>query len=77
MTWSGYWTPLRYVLLMKIASLFDFNLCKKAWYSRINPNNKESQAGLIEVCQELLNKLPLLQDDRAQTVTWGFTYLGY
>ena len=51
---------------MKIASLFDFNLCKKAWYSRINPNNKESQAGLIEVCQELLNKLPLLQDDRAQ-----------
>ena len=66
MTWSGYWTPLRYVLLMKIASLFDFNLCKKAWYSRINPNNKESQAGLIEVCQELLNKLPLLQDDRAQ-----------
>lgn len=59
MTWSGYRTPLRYEYLMKIASLFSSDLCKKAWYARINPNDNESQASLIEVCQELLNKLPL------------------
>ena len=26
MTWSGYWTPMRYVLLLKLASLFDEDL---------------------------------------------------
>ena len=29
-TWTGYWTPLRYVLLLKLATLFDEELAKLA-----------------------------------------------
>lgn len=35
MTWTGYWTPIRYILLVKIASLFDEDLAKRAWKARI------------------------------------------
>ena len=29
--WHAYWTPLRYVLLRKLGTLFDLELLKKAW----------------------------------------------
>ena len=35
MTWTGYWTPLRYMLLIKVAMLFDEDLTKQAWAARI------------------------------------------
>ena len=34
-TWTGYWTPMRYVLLLKLASLFDEETLKLAWAARI------------------------------------------
>jgi len=35
MSWTGYWSPMRYVLLLKLASLFDVELAKRAWQARI------------------------------------------
>jgi hypothetical protein len=37
-TWTGYWTPMRYVLLLKIAYLFDEETLKLAWAARIETN---------------------------------------
>ena len=34
-TWTGYWTPLRYILLGKLASLFDERLAELAWAARL------------------------------------------
>ena len=37
-TWTGYWTPLRFLLLLKLSSLFDEDLARAAWAARIEPD---------------------------------------
>jgi hypothetical protein len=49
MTWTGYWTPLRYILLLKVASLFDEELAKKAWEARLEANDGKSEKLVSEV----------------------------
>lgn len=66
MTWTGYWTPLRYVLLLKIASLFDENLARCAWAARINLKDDAAQKNLVEICSVLITRLDQLQDARSQ-----------
>lgn len=66
MTWTGYWTPLRYVLLVKLASLFDEDLAKLAWSSRIETRNQHAESLLIQVCSELINRLKALPDERSR-----------
>lgn len=66
MTWTGYWTPLRYMLLVKVASLFDENLAKRAWKARIDTNDKTAEEELVHVCQTLLPRLSALPDARSR-----------
>ena len=85
MTWTGYWTPLRYVLLLKIASLFDEDLAKLAWSARINVDDDAAQRSLKEVCRTLIARLDELPDARSQqllgdALSWAVsnsTEIGY
>lgn len=64
--WQSYWTPLRYVMLLKVAFLFDEDLLKKAWGARTDNNNVSSQRVLIEVCSQLLARVDRLPDARSR-----------
>lgn len=66
MTWTGYWTPLRYVLLLKVASLFDEDTLKKAWSARIERNNEAAQKLLVEVCKTIRSRISHLPDERSR-----------
>lgn len=68
MTWTGYWTNMRYYLLSMIANLFDDNLAKQAWAARIEKNNERSTIGLLEVCDELLSRLKIINDRRLKEI---------
>lgn len=65
-TWTGYWTPLRYVLLLKLASLFDEDLAKRAWSARINLHDAVADGDLIAVCETLISRLHQLPDARSR-----------
>lgn len=65
-TWTGYWTPMRYVLLLKLASLFDEELAKKAWVARIGPKDHMALPVLLEVCAELRARVGALPDARSR-----------
>lgn len=76
MTYSGYWTPIRYVLLLKLAYLFDESLAKLAWEARLELNDQKSGALLIQVCEELIKRVPSLPDTRSielitDTLRWA------
>lgn len=64
--WFHYWTPLRYVFLLKVAHLFDEGLVKASWAARIERNDEKSDTLLVAVCQELLNRVTSLPDQRSQ-----------
>jgi hypothetical protein len=84
-TWSSYWTPLRYVLLLKIAFLFDEELAKKAWAARLEANDAKSMSMFNDVCEALLDRVNILPDERSRTLItdglkWAkshFIELGY
>jgi hypothetical protein len=65
-TWTGYWTPLRYVLLLKLASLFDEELARRAWAARITLDNNVADGVLIGVCEDLRSRLHALPDARSR-----------
>lgn len=65
-TWTAYWTPLRYVLLLKVASLFDEELAKKAWDARIEHRDKVAVPLFQEVCEELRSRVSALPDARSR-----------
>ncbi|OYQ75248.1 DUF3800 domain-containing protein [Wohlfahrtiimonas sp. G9077] len=65
---SAYWTPLRYVLLLKVAYLFDDDLCKLAWEARLENNIEKSNDILINVCEILKQRIPLITDKRSQEI---------
>lgn len=66
MTWTGYWTPLRYVLLLKVASLFDEDLAKSAWAARICLDDAKAHSSLKEICRSLIGRLDQLPDARSR-----------
>ena len=66
--WSNYWTPLRFRLLLNLAMLFDEELAKKAWDARIEGNDGIANRLLIEVCQELISRLPEVEDEGARCI---------
>lgn len=75
-TWTGYWTPLRYILLGMLASLFDERLAALAWTARLELNDEKSEAMLVHVCQELAERTPSLPDARStelitDALTWA------
>ena len=65
-TWTGYWTPIRYVLLLKLASLFDEDLARLAWDARITPNDDIALPGMQKVCCELRKRIERLPDQRSR-----------
>ncbi|MBX9848093.1 MAG: DUF3800 domain-containing protein [Rhodocyclaceae bacterium] len=84
-TWTGYWTPLRFVLLLKLATLFDEGLAKLAWAARIEINDAVAQQKLVEVCTGLLVRVSTLPDARSKelisdTLQWAIDHpadIGY
>lgn len=65
-TWTGYWTPLRYVLLLKVAVLFDDDLAQRAWTARIELDNKKAEECLVTICRDLQGRVGSLPDARSQ-----------
>ena len=81
MTWTGYWTPLRYVLLLKVASLFDEELAKKAWEARLEANDGKCEKLVSDVCKEVRERLYRLPDARSRellgdALTWAAEHPG-
>ncbi|HDY4940609.1 TPA: DUF3800 domain-containing protein [Yersinia enterocolitica] len=83
--WSAYWTPLRYPLLLNLASLFDDELAAKAWRSRLEAHDERSGALFRDVCKSLLSRVIHLRDARSlelitDALNWAatnFNQLGY
>lgn len=65
-TWTGYWTPLRYVLLIKLAALFDDELARMAWQARITPDDRVAHPAMQRVCRALSGRLDHLPDARSR-----------
>ena len=66
--WTAYWTPLRYILLIKLSYLFDDELLKKAWNARIAVNNARAEELLREVCEVLIGRVKFLPDARSREI---------
>lgn len=69
--WTSYWTPLRYVLMLKLATLFDEEDARLAWSARIDVNDASANAKLAEVCTRLAEKVSELPDVRSREVIGG------
>jgi hypothetical protein len=81
MTWTGYWTPMRYVLLLKVASLFDERLAKLAWQARLELDDTLANRHLTELCHQLTQRLHSLPDARSRqligdTLGWAAEHPG-
>lgn len=65
-SWTTYWTPLRYAMLLKLAYLFDDDALKRAWEARIELDSVKAQSQLVELCQIIKDRVYSLSDQRAQ-----------
>ncbi len=74
-TWTSYWTPLRYILLLKLASLFEEEDARLAWSARIDTNRTRANEKLIAVCQQIAGRVDQLPDARSrQLIGEGLTW---
>ena len=69
--WHAYWTPLRYLLLFKVAFIFDEELAEKAWKVRLIQNRTECAKKLKEICEELKLRVPTIPDLRSRDIING------
>ncbi|MBP2834758.1 DUF3800 domain-containing protein [Dickeya parazeae] len=84
-TWTAYWTPLRYPLLINLANLFDDELAEKVWRARLEAHDDRSFALFHEACDVLLRRVASLRDPRSaelikDALNWAianFEELGY
>ncbi len=67
-TWSGYWTPLRFMLLIKVAVLFDQDLALRAWSARLDLNEARATEELVALCGELRARVDRLPDERSKQI---------
>lgn len=70
-TWASYWTPLRYLLLLKLSRLFSPAMAKRAWKARLCRTEDESNAGLVKVCNELRDRVAGDTDRRFAEIVDG------
>ncbi|MCS1635978.1 hypothetical protein MWL76_24920, partial [Escherichia coli] len=54
--WSAYWTPLRYPLLLNLASLFDDELASNAWTARLEAHDERASELFCTVSAELISR---------------------
>jgi hypothetical protein len=78
-TWTGYWTPLRYPLLLKVAYLFDDGLARRAWSARTKTDDKAAASELVAVCEALRSRVSELPDARSReligdTLSWAIAH---
>lgn len=74
-TCTSYWTPLRYILLLKLASLFEEDDARLAWSARTDTNRARANGRLIEVCQRIAGRVDQLPDARSrQLIGDGLTW---
>ena len=69
--WHHYWTPLRYILLMKVAYLFDDDVKRLAWGARLEQSPDRCAEKLVELCEELRRRVSMLPDRRSQEIIDG------
>lgn len=74
--WTSYWTPMRYLLLLHVARLFDEATLEIAWKARVNPDCTAANTSLVEVCTTLLGRVPEIEDRRVREIvhdalTWA------
>lgn len=69
--WLHYWSPLRYVILLTLARLFDEDLAKLAWKARTNKKDTQAQADMVTVCQTLLARIHSIADARFVEIASG------
>lgn len=65
---TAYSSPLRYILLISLSDLFDVDLLKKAWESRITANSQNAEGILVEVCKIVLQRVDTLSDARKREI---------
>tara|TARA_R110002073_G_scaffold72838_4_gene178388 strand:- start:472 stop:1602 length:1131 start_codon:yes stop_codon:yes gene_type:complete len=68
---NHYWTPMRYVLILKVAHLFDEGLCRGAWDARLMQSRERCAEALIEICQEVRKRVSVIPDRRSQEIIDG------
>jgi len=66
--WTSYWTPLRYPLLLTIATLFDEELLKAAWAARISRDTSHVNEELRNLCGELVLRAQGIEDKRKREI---------
>lgn len=66
--WTSYWTPLRYILLLKVAALFDEEILKRAWSARIDTNDERAESELVKICCEIRHRVSKLPDQRSRQI---------
>ena len=70
-TWHDYWTPMRYVLLLKVAHLFDEELRQEAWNARLLQSKVDCSNALMGLCNKLRERVTHLPDKRSQEIIDG------
>jgi hypothetical protein len=65
-TWTSYWTPLRYILLLNLASLFEEDDARLAWSARTDTNRARANGKLTAVCQRIAARVGALPDLRSR-----------
>lgn len=66
--WTSYWTPLRFVLIFKLAALFDEPTLKRAWNARVSLDDRFAEAEIAAICGDLGSHLALIPDERSRQV---------
>lgn len=69
--WHCYFTPLRYLLLFKVAHLFNEALARHAWKARRERNPARCAEMLIKLCNDLLARIDRLPDARSRELVSG------
>jgi len=69
--WHHYWTPLRYILVFKVAHLFDEETAKAAWAARQETNPARAAEALRTICAILQERLHRLPDARSRELISG------
>jgi hypothetical protein len=74
--WTHYWTPMRYVMLLKLATLFDEAIAADAWAARIQTKDAKAHPLLKSVCERLIARVGELPDQRSRiligdALTWA------
>jgi hypothetical protein len=57
LTWSSYWSPLRYFLLWNLSQVFDEAIAKEAWKARIETKAVKATPVFLRVCQVLKDRI--------------------